>query len=67
MKRNDIFNAKGILDSMSKIFLVGDLKAKSNANVEINTSGNGQVTIKFGFDNDNNDDNVEDQEAEIIE
>lgn len=64
IKKGDVYNAKGVLDSMAKIFLADDIKNKSNTNVEINTSGNGQVTIKFGFDKD---DNVEDQEAEIVE
>ena len=45
VKKGDIFNAKGILDSMSKIFLGGD--ATKNK-IEIN-SKDGQVVIKFGF------------------
>jgi hypothetical protein len=65
IKKGDVYNAKGVLDSMAKIFLADDLKGKSNTNVEINTSGNGQVTIKFGFGKD--DEDVEDQEAEIVE
>lgn len=67
IKRNDIFNAKGILDSMAKIFLVGDMKQSQNAQIEVNT-GDNKVTISFGFSQDkDNDDNVEDQEAEIVE
>ena len=62
IKKNDIFNAKGILDSMAKIFLADDIKNKSNTNVEINT-GDNKVVIKFGF---NNDDNEETQEYEEV-
>lgn len=63
IKRNDIFNAKGILDSMSKIFLGDDLKAKSNAQIEVNTSDN-KVTISFGFKKD--EDNEDEQEYEDV-
>lgn len=67
IKKNDIFNAKGILDSMAKIFLVGDMKQSQNAQIEVNTKDS-KVTISFGFSQDkDNDDNVEDQEAEIVE
>lgn len=60
IKKGDIFNAKGILDSMSKIFLGGD--ATKNK-IEIN-SKDGQVVIKFGFGDD--DDKVEDQDFEEV-
>ena len=60
VKKGDIFNAKGILDSMSKIFLGGD--ATKNK-IEIN-SKDGQVVIKFGFGDD--DDKVEDQDFEEV-
>jgi hypothetical protein len=59
VKKGDIFNAKGVLDSMSKIFLGGD--ATKNK-IEIN-SKDGQVVIKFGF---NDDDKVEDQDFEEV-
>lgn len=63
IKKGDVFNAKGILDSMSKIFLGGD--ATKNK-IEIN-SKDGQVVIKFGFGDDEEENNVIDQEAEIVE
>lgn len=56
IKKNDLYNARCILDSMTKTFL-GDDREKNK--IEIN-SNNGQVTISFGFSN--NEDNVEDQE-----
>lgn len=50
IKKGDIFNARGILDSMAKTFLGTD---KEKNKIEIN-SNNGEVVIKFGFnDNDN--------------
>ena len=60
IKKGDVFNAKGILDSMSKIFLGGD--ATKNK-IEIN-SKDGQVVIKFGFNDD--EDKVEDQDFEEV-
>lgn len=64
VKKGDIFNAKGVLDSMAKIFLGGD--ATKNK-IEIN-SKDGQVVIKFGFgDDDDKEDNIIDQDAEIVE
>lgn len=51
IKKGDIFNARGILDSMTKTFL-GDDREKNK--IEIN-SNNGEVVIKFGFNNDDND------------
>ena len=68
IKKNDIFNAKGILDSMAKIFLGVDGKNKTEINVQNN--GDGNVKITFGFNNNNEENDVEDaeiQEAEIIE
>ena len=47
IKKGDIFNARGILDSMSKIFLGVD---KQQNNIQINNNKDG-ITIKFGFDN----------------
>lgn len=66
IKKNDVFNAKGILDSMAKIFLVGDMKNTNNAKVEVNTKDS-KVTISFGFAKDEEDNDIEDQEAEIVE
>lgn len=64
IRKDDIYNAKGILDSMSRIFL-GDFKQNQGAtNIQIN-SDKGNVVIKFGFEN--KDDNVEDQEADIVD
>ena len=64
VKKGDIFNAKGVLDSMAKIFLGGD--ATKNK-IEIN-SKDGQVVIKFGFgDDDDKEDNIIDQDAEIVD
>lgn len=47
MKRNDLFNARATLDSMAKIFLGVD---KQQNNIQINNNKDG-ITIKFGFDN----------------
>lgn len=64
IKKGDVFNAKGILDSMSKIFL-GDFKQNQGAtNIQIN-SDNGNVVIKFGFSNDDGED-VKTEEYEEI-
>ena len=59
VKKGDIFNAKGILDSMAKIFLGMD---KQQNNIQINNNKDG-IVIKFGFSKD--EDNIDD--AEIIE
>lgn len=66
IKKGDVYNAKGVLDSMAKIFLADDIKAKSNAQIEVN-AGDNKVTISFGFKKDEDEDNIEDQEAEIVE
>lgn len=58
IKKGDIFNARGILDSMAKTFLGTD---KEKNKIEIN-SNNGEVVIKFGFN-----DNVEQEYEEINE
>ena len=64
IKKGDVFNAKGVLDSMSKIFL-GDFKQNQGAtNIQIN-SDNGNVVIKFGFSNDDGED-VKTEEYEEI-
>ena len=46
IKKDDIYNAKGILDSMAKIFLGLD---KQQNNIQINNNTDG-IVIKFGFD-----------------
>lgn len=61
IKKNDIFNAKGILDSMAKIFLVGDMKNTNNAKVEVNTKDS-KVTISFGFAKDEEEDEMQEYE-----
>lgn len=62
VKNNDRFNARGVLDSMSKIFL-GIGKEKATINIDKN---DGNIQISFGFNNDDNsNDNVVD--GEIIE
>ena len=60
VKKGDIFNAKGVLDSMAKIFLGMD---KQQNNIQINNNKDG-ITIHFGFvKDDDNDDEIEDQEV----
>lgn len=61
IKKNDVFNAKGILDSMAKIFLVGDMKSTNNAKVEVNTKDS-KVTISFGFVKDEEDKEMQEYE-----
>ena len=61
IKKNDVFNAKGILDSMAKIFLVGDMKSTNNAKVEVNTKDS-KVTISFGFAKDEEDNEMQEYE-----
>lgn len=59
VKNNDRFNARGVLDSMSKIFL-GIGKEKATINIDKN---DGNIQISFGFNNDDNsNDNVVDGE-----
>ena len=50
IKKGDIFNAKGILDSMAKIFLGTD---KNNTNIQINSDKENGVTVNFGFSSEN--------------
>lgn len=52
IKKGDVFNAKGILDSMAKIFLGMD---KQQNNIQINNNKEG-ITIHFGFAKDDEDD-----------
>lgn len=59
IKKNDIYNARGVLDSMAKIFL--GLDQKQN-NIQINNNSDG-IVIKFGFtDDEGEQDNVQSQE-----
>lgn len=54
VKKGDIYNARGILDSMSRIFGV-ERKTPDTA-IMINSDKEGGVTVNFGFDN-NKDEN----------
>jgi len=58
IKKDDIYNAKGILDSMAKIFLGMD---KQQNNIQINNNKEG-ITIKFGFTKDEDDETNEAEE-----
>lgn len=58
IKKGDVFNAKGVLDSMAKIFLGMD---KQQNNIQINNNKDG-ITIHFGFVKDDDED-IEDQEV----
>ena len=58
IKKGDVFNAKGILDSMAKIFLGMD---KQQNNIQINNNKEG-ITIKFGFAKDEDDETNEAEE-----
>jgi hypothetical protein len=61
VKKNDIYNARAVLDSMAKIFLGMD---KQQNNIQINNNKDG-ITIHFGFSKD--DDNDDNDEAEYEE
>lgn len=50
VKKGDIYNAKGILDSMAKIFLGVDKKPTTA--IQINGSDEGKVVVNFGFSDD---------------
>lgn len=49
VKKGDIYNARGILDSMSRIFGI-ERKVPDTA-IMINSDKEGGVTVNFGFDN----------------
>lgn len=51
VKKNDIYNAKAILDSMSKIFGI-EQKTPSTA-IQINNGGDDKIVINFGLDGSN--------------
>lgn len=61
VKNNDRYNARCTLDSMAKIFL--GIDGKNKATIDIKNNG-GDIKISFGF---NNDDDIQDQEAEMID
>lgn len=52
VKKGDIYNARGILDSMAKIFLGVD---KQQTNILINSDKEGGVTVNFGFEKKDED------------
>ena len=62
VKKGDVYNARGVLDSMSKIFL--GIDGKNKASIEVKNN-NGDVKITFGFDTGEENNNTVD--AEIIE
>lgn len=51
IKKGDVFNARGVLDSMAKIFLGMD---KQQNNIQINNNKDG-ITIHFGFTKEDDD------------
>jgi hypothetical protein len=65
IKKSDVYNARCVLDSMSKIFL-GDFNKTQN-NIQINSMGDGKVVVTFGFGEENKEDDIEDQDAEIVD
>lgn len=58
IKKGDVFNAKGVLDSMAKIFLGMD---KQQNNIQINNNKDG-ITIHFGFTKDEDNENKEEEQ-----
>lgn len=64
IKKGDVYNARGVLDSMAKIFLGMD---KQQNNIQINNNKEG-IVIKFGFSKDEDDnEDIEDQDAKIVD
>lgn len=51
VKKGDIFNARNVLDSMSRIF--GIEKKTPDTAIMINSEKEGGITVNFGFNNDN--------------
>jgi hypothetical protein len=51
VKKGDIYNAKGVLDSMSRIFGI-EQKTPSTA-IQINNGGDDKIVINFGLDGSN--------------
>ncbi len=48
VKKGDLYNARGILDSMSKIF--GIERKEPQTAIQINSDKEGGVTVNFGFE-----------------
>lgn len=58
--KGDIYNARNILDSMSRIFGIEQKTPQTQVNIQNNADG---IKISFGFNNDDNsNDNVIDEE-----
>ena len=53
VKNNDIYNAKSILDSMSRIFGI-EQKTPAQA-IQINNGGDDKIVINFGLSDSNNE------------
>ena len=51
VKKGDIFNARNVLDSMSRIF--GIEKKTPDTAIMINSGKEGGITVNFGLNNDN--------------
>lgn len=51
VKKHDIYNARGILDSMSRIF--GVEQKTPNTAIQINNGGDDKIVINFGLDGSN--------------
>lgn len=62
IKKNDIYNARSVLDSMAKIFLGVD---KKENNIQINNNKDG-IVIKFGFTK-NDDEEIDEENYEEID
>lgn len=56
MKNGDVFNARATLDSMSKIFLGMD---KQQTNIQINNNKEGNIVVRFGFNENKSEDDSE--------
>ena len=56
VKKGDLYNARGILDSMSRIF--GVERKMPDTAIQINNNKDG-ITINFGFDNKEEEENNE--------
>ena len=68
-KKGDMYNARGALDSIGRIFL-GVTRNNIKMNINSGQSKDGSITIKFGFcddDDDNEENGTEIVDAEIIE
>ena len=52
IEKGDVYNARGVLDSMAKIFLPND---KPSTAIQINSDKEGGVTVNFGFEKKDED------------